>query len=487
MHTESFLAESARYCSFVFTLPVLHPIALTGAMKGQGKAKHQRPAARSPDKKKKSKKKSRADKLAAVAAAAVPRQDQMVDYEPSEADAEGGAEGEATDEAEHGEAGAGDHADGGDVDEAEEEEPGEPEPDSDDAKSDISMEEQMDMAILGGDTSKLSKGLLTEAAQRMAARAASRRHTVHELRAVNKHAIRKSKPAANLTSLKLAAELAKFLPKPSTFSGAASANFRSWKQEVETYLNALSLPPITEVAVVKGLLRAEALNWWTLKQQHLSKNNEPLPASWSDMVKHLNTRFDHANPELQALNQLQVLKQGSLSVHAYIKAFEGCYVHISDYTETDKIFRFLWGLNPEEKKRFSVNPNTNQRWSTFDSLVSYITSFVSDATTSPGHAGTLLGEVKPPRRQLTAVRNNRRPAGRPNNNPRTKYGSPAKVSTYTNAKGAPVTRNHHVRSYCHERGLCLGCYGTGHRVADCTEPVKGGAPEGYKPPTGNQR
>jgi hypothetical protein len=61
------------------------------------------------------------------------------------------------------------------------------------------------------------------------------------------------------------------------------------------------------VAVVKGLLRAEALNWWTLKQQHLSKNNEPLPASWSDMVKHLNTRFDHANPELQALNQLQVL------------------------------------------------------------------------------------------------------------------------------------------------------------------------------------
>ena len=69
----------------------------------------------------------------------------------------------------------------------------------------------------------------------------------------------------------------------------------------------------------------------------------------------------------------------------------------------------------------------------------------------------------------------------------TKYGSPAKVSTYTNAKGAPVTRNNHVRSYCHERGLCLGCYGTGHRVADCTEPVKGGAPEGYMPPNFNKR
>ena len=134
-------------------------------MKGQGKAKHERPAARSPDKKKKSKKKARADKLAAVAAAAVPWQDEIVDYEPFEADAEGGAEGaDATDEAEHGEAGTSDHADGGGVDEAKEEEPGEPEPDSDDAKSDISMEEQMDIAILAGDTSKLSKGLLTETA-----------------------------------------------------------------------------------------------------------------------------------------------------------------------------------------------------------------------------------------------------------------------------------------------------------------------------------
>jgi hypothetical protein len=261
-------------------------------MKGQREAKPQHPAARSPDKKKKSKKKSRADKLAAVAAAVVPRQGDIVDYEPSEADVDGGAEGEATDEAEHGEAGAGeDHADGDGAGEAEEEEAGEPEPDSDDAKSDISMEEQRDIAILGGDASKLSKGLLTEMAQRMAARCASHRHTVHELRAVNKHAIR-----------------------------------------------------------------------------------------------------------------------------------------------------------------------------------------------------TLLGEVKPPRRQLTAVRQNRRPAGRPNNNnPRTKYGSPAQVSTYTNAKGAPVTRNHHLRSYCHVRKLCLGCYGTGHLVANCTEPVKGGAPEGYMPPNGNKR
>jgi hypothetical protein len=77
------------------------------------------------------------------------------------------------------------------------------------------------------------------------------------------------------------------------------------------------------------------------------------------MVNLLNVRFDHANPELQAMNQLQVLKQGNMNVHAYIKAFEGCYVHITEYTEKDKIFRFLWGLNPEEKKRFSVNPSTN--------------------------------------------------------------------------------------------------------------------------------
>lgn len=418
------------------------------------------------------------------AAAAVRRQDEpLVDYEeePSDLDPEdAGLDQNHTQENskdqtdETGPAGAED---------AGAAEQGENELHSDSEASDISAEEAMDNAALAGDTAKIPRQVLAEMARRAAARAASRRQALKGLQRTHNRAISKSKPAAHLNSLKLAAELAKFLPKPSTFSGAPTANFRSWKQEVETYLHALDLPPITEVAVVKSLLRAEALNWWTLKQQHLSRNNEPLPESWSGMVTLLNARFDHANPELQAMNQLQVLKQGSMSVHAYIKAFESCYVHISEYTEKDKIFRFLWGLNADEKKRFSVNPNTNQRWETFDALVAYITSFVSDTPATPGHAGTLLGDVtKPARRQLNAVRQNRRAAARPNPGPRTKYGSPQKVSTYTNANGNPVTRNNHIRSFCHVKGLCLGCYGQGHQVANCTEPVKGGAPDGYRAP-----
>jgi hypothetical protein len=65
-----------------------------------------------------------------------------------------------------------------------------------------------------------------------------------------------------------------------------------------------------------------------------------------------------------------------------------------------------------------------------------------------------------------------------------KFGSVNQSASYTNANGESVTRNKHIRSYCHnqERPLCLGCYQPGHFVRDCTSPVANGTPEGYKAP-----
>ena len=65
-----------------------------------------------------------------------------------------------------------------------------------------------------------------------------------------------------------------------------------------------------------------------------------------------------------------------------------------------------------------------------------------------------------------------------------KFGSVNQSASYTNVNGESVTRNKHIRSYCHnqERPLCLGCYQPGHFVRDCTSPVANGHPEGYKAP-----
>jgi len=52
---------------------------------------------------------------------------------------------------------------------------------------------------------------------------------------------------------------------------------------------------------------------------------------------------------------------------------------------------------------------------------------------------------------------------------------------YTNANGETVKRSKAIKTWCHRQTpkRCLGCYQPGHWVAECTNAVARGAPQGY--------
>ena len=291
-----------------------------------------------------------------------------------------------------------------------------------------------------------------------------------------------SQPAStsDLQRLKTAAELAKFLPKPSAFAGSDRQNYIDWKVEVRTYLAALDLPGKQEVAVVTGLLKGTALKWWCLREKHLVAKVQPMPGSAHDVLEHLDERFDHTNPELAARDALATLRQGSRSVHEYIKAFDDYYSHLTTWDEADKVHKFLFGLNDRNKERFAVNPNTNRRWQNYEGLVAYISSFVADNPLPANSSGTLLGD-KPKynrfqrnRPKLNAIGGVHKKSAQKNmfefKIDNTKMGNPAKVFTVTGPKGQSAERTGFTKSWCILHKRCMLCYKAGHVAAECRTP-----------------
>lgn len=322
-------------------------------------------------------------------------------------------------------------------------------------------------------------------------------------------------PAASRQRTSAAVDLTKVVNKPGNFDGTAAKPFHEWKNEVQMYLRVMKFPKDEEAGIVQSYLKGTALAWYMQKIEKLETADQPVPASWEQLLPLLNERFEHRNPELAARDKLMTLRQGSLTLHQYLKEFEGCYAYIPRWDEADKIHRFLFGLKPYLKAKFCVDPATHSWWTCFDSLVSYITSYMSDdmshsadnltkALTEHGEATAGGGAVAPsgsnkhkPNNGWQRVKSKGRsqkglnalatkvlnalgvqgggvqkPSGRP-------PGKPGK--TYTNGNGQPVTRHNGIRSFCHQQSpqLCLGCFQPGHQVSACTAPVASGVPAGY--------
>ena len=313
---------------------------------------------------------------------------------------------------------------------------------------------------------------------------------------------------ANNASREPRIDMTKVINRPSTYDGI-SGRYHEWKNEIQIYLGVMNFPQNTEARVVLSYLRGTALNWWLQKTLKFQSDGIEVPQTWAELLPYLDERFEHRNPELAARDKLMNLKQNSLTLHQYLKEFEGCYAYITRWDEADKIHRFIYGLKPHYRSKFCVDPATHKGWISFDALVAYISSYVADDATPPEVIEDATGNLKrtlglsgrgkfnkPGRsgkwqkQRLNAVLGKLSDSDRKVLNTvlkgrvTKKFGSVNQSASYTNANGESVTRNKHIRSYCHhqERPLCLGCYQPGHFVRDCTSPVANGTPEGYKAP-----
>lgn len=301
-------------------------------------------------------------------------------------------------------------------------------------------------------------------------------------------------------------DLTKVVNKPSTFDGT-TGRFHEWKNEVQMYLRIMKFSPEQEASIVQGYLRGTALAWWIQKLDNMSANGIESPATYDEFMHHLNERFDHRNPELASRDKLMGLRQNNLTLHQYLREFEGCYAFIPKWDEADKIHRFMYGLKPYFRSKFSVDPATHKWWISFDALIAYISAYISDDVSGRADTGKQIhnlldqttGETPERRTPYKGNKSNRgfsqkqlsqvvmraihqtnkgrvqKPSAAVNQRP-----APA---VYANANGEPVTRSSAIRSWCHQEKRCLGCYRAGHLVAECTNAVARGAPYGYEAPS----
>jgi hypothetical protein len=303
-------------------------------------------------------------------------------------------------------------------------------------------------------------------------------------------------------------DLTKVVNKPSTFDGT-TGRFHEWKNEVQIFLRIMNFSPAQEASIVQGYLRGTALAWWIQKLEHMSANGIEPPATHDEFMHYLNERFDHRNPELASRDKLMGLRQNNLTLHQYLREFESCYAFIPKWDEADKIHRFMYGLKPYYRSKFSVDPVTHKWWISFDALIAYISAFISDDVSGRAETGKGLHNLAD---QLTGETSDRRSQYKNNKGDglvgfnkkqlhqvlkalkQTRQGRVQKPSAavnqrptpavYNNANGEPVTRSSTIRTWCHQQKpqRCLGCYRTGHRVADCTNVVARGAPYGFEAP-----
>ena len=310
-------------------------------------------------------------------------------------------------------------------------------------------------------------------------------------------------------------DLTKVVNRPSCFDGSSS-QFHSWRNEMETYLSIMNFPAELEPGVAVSYLRGNALEWWVQKKRQMQAKGESLPATWVAFLSLLSERFEHRNPELAARESLMSLKQDRKPLQQYLKEFVSLFAYVPEYAESDKIHRFLYGLRPDLKARFCVDPSTKKWWTSFDQLVAYISSYMADdVTLAAAGAGTeLLQAVGTGLRQDPssspgqARGRSRRPlhlvGGRlprrfrkelnqlinsgvikPVGNGGRKGRQTSQKAVPTNVKGQAVNRRREVVRFCHRTGnpqrkmLCLGCYGEGHMVAECPNDVNPNDPPGF--------
>ena len=310
-------------------------------------------------------------------------------------------------------------------------------------------------------------------------------------------------PGSKQTTSSPAVDLTKVVNKPGLFDGVTAGRFHEWRNEVQMYLRVMKFPPQQEAGIVQSYLKGTALAWYIQKLEKLEANGQPVPTSWEQLLPLLNERFEHRNPELAARDKLMNLRQGSLTLHQYLKEFEGCYAYIPRWEEADKIHRFLFGLKNHLRAKFCVDPATHSWWTSFDGLVSYITSYMSDDMTSPSD---LVEEVARQGRENISVREKPSTPAKPKPNfTRKQFGlskghmqkllhmlnkggvrknsakTPGGRKSYLNSNSETVTRDARVVRFCHQQSpqLCMGCYRPGHQVAQCTASVAKGVPEGY--------
>jgi len=162
---------------------------------------------------------------------------------------------------------------------------------------------------------------------------------------------------ADLRSLHLAEELAtlhhkpaesgirNFRPRaPSPFGGGPKelTTVRAWLFNTASYLDSCTFPTeASRMSIIPTLLCGDASVWWMYLS--LGETSERIPETWVEFSAALLHQFEPVNARENARGLFLVLRQ-TASVQDYIAEWRSLAMQLTDISEEDKRFRFIYGL-----------------------------------------------------------------------------------------------------------------------------------------------
>ncbi|KAG6506195.1 hypothetical protein ZIOFF_031513 [Zingiber officinale] len=136
------------------------------------------------------------------------------------------------------------------------------------------------------------------------------------------------------------------VPEPKSFGGTRSAKeLENFLWDKEQYFVAAKVPKIEKVTIASMYLIGDAKLWWRTRMVDDVNAGRQKIDTWDRLKKEMKDQFLQGNTSWIARDGLKRLKQGG-SVRDYVKEFSFLMQDIQNMTEEDKLYNFLYCLQP---------------------------------------------------------------------------------------------------------------------------------------------
>lgn len=276
------------------------------------------------------------------------------------------------------------------------------------------------------------------------------------------------------------------MAKPRVFDGKNTSvhqgrgSVRDWLASVKRYASSAGFSDAETVSLAASFLQDDAARTWDLRVSVLEK--QQISISMEDFCACMVQRFEPATAEATARTALDALKQKGrhFRLTAYLAEFERLCTYVPDMTAGDKVHRFTAGLVTDAYKRhLAVDPKTHTRYTSFDELRCAAESLAAAAPDLLKAADEGFGNLKGLLKGsgVTGWQKAGSKRGSPGTPAAPGAGSSgsskkpkgsASSLPWEEKKAIMASRSVADQAVCKKRGLCLVCFGKGHRAAECT-------------------
>ena len=172
---------------------------------------------------------------------------------------------------------------------------------------------------------------------------------------------------------------------PPKFSGANKEVVKEWLATAWQWLGSGSCVPTQRVPLAQTFLTGGAATLWRAKSATLQAQGFDI-LDWDVFARTLETAFGHQDPEQNARDKLDVLKQ-THSVEDYANKFQSLVAEITVMppSEGDLLQKFRNGLKPDMQIAAGIDPVTGSRWMNLQKFISF--ACAQDASRAQANRG----------------------------------------------------------------------------------------------------